>query len=154
MKVKNLLLQYNYDSVIHYRSYKMSNTQIYTAFFDTVKSSITKGTFAKLTLTKTIGQPELQNIYVRTAVENGILKLSVIHKIYNEGLQEIEKIVEMDDMEAELIPYINNPFMWVLLFTTEADVTMKLNKKRIANITEQPPTFKNPDAALAEFRGN
>ena len=130
----------------------MPNTQTFTTFFDTVKTSIANGTFAKLTLTKTIGQPELQNIYVRTAVENGILKLSVIHKIYNEGLQEIEKIVEMDDMEAELIPYINNPFMWVLLFTTEADITMKLNKKRIANITEQPPTFKNPDATLADFR--
>ena len=136
---------------IHFRKHKMPNTQTFTTFFDAVKTSIANGTFAKLTLTKTIGQPELQNIYVRTAVEDGVLKLSVTHKIYNEGLQEIEKTVEMDTMEAELVRYINNPFMWVLLFTTEADITMKLNKKRIANITEQPPTFKNPDAVLTEF---
>jgi hypothetical protein len=132
----------------------MPNSLTIATFFDYVKSSINEGTFAKLTLTKTIGKPELQNIYVRTAVEDGVLKLSVTHKIYNEGLQEIEKIIEMNAMEAELVPYINNPFMWVLLFTTEADITMKLNKKRIANITEQPPTFKNPDAVLAEFKGN
>ncbi|HSD13511.1 MAG TPA: hypothetical protein VLB74_02565 [Flavobacterium sp.] len=132
----------------------MISNPTYTEFFNIVKASIQDGTFAKLTLTKTIGRPELQNIYVRTAVENGVLKLSIIHKIYKEGLQEIEKIVELDAMETELVPYINNPFMWVLLFTTEADITMKLNKKRIPNITEQPPTFKHPDAVLEEFRSD
>ncbi|KGO90193.1 hypothetical protein [Flavobacterium suncheonense] len=130
----------------------MTNTIVFSSFFNAVHSSIADGTFAKLTFTKTIGKPELLNIYVKTAVENGTLKLSVIHKIYNEGLQEIEKIIELDDLESELTPYINNPFMWVLLFTTEADITMKLNKKRIANISEQPPTFKNPDAALTVFK--
>jgi hypothetical protein len=129
----------------------MPNTETYIQFFNTVKESIANKTFAKLTLAKTIGQPELQNIYIRTAVEDGILKLSVTHKIYNEGLQEIEKIVALDQLEAEAIPYINNPFMSVLLFTTEADITMKLNKKRVASITEQPPTFKNADAVLLGF---
>lgn len=129
----------------------MPNTETYTQFFNAVKESIANKTFAKLTLAKTIGQPELQNIYIRTAVEDGVLKLSVTHKIYNEGLQEIEKIVNLDQLENEAIPYINNPFMSVLLFTTEADITMKLNKKRVASITEQPPTFKNADAVLLEF---
>lgn len=129
----------------------MPNTETYTQFFNAVKESIANKTFAKLTLAKTIGQPELQNIYIRTAVEDGVLKLSVIHKIYNEGLQEIEKIVDLDELETEAIPYINNPFMSVLLFTTEADITMKLNKKRVASITEQPPTFKNADPVLLGF---
>lgn len=129
----------------------MPNTDTYTQFFQTVRNSITKKTFAKLTLAKTIGKPELQNIYIRTAVEEGVLKLSVTHKIYNEGLQEIEKIVGLDQLESETVPYINNPFLSVLLFTTEADITMKLNKKRVASITEQPPTFKNADAALLNF---
>jgi len=129
----------------------MPNTETYIQFFNVVKESIANKTFAKLTLAKTIGQPELQNIYFRTAVEDGILKLSVTHKIYKEGLQEIEKIVGLDQLEEEAIPYINNPFMSVLLFTTEADITMKLNKKRVASITEQPPTFKNADAGLLDF---
>ena len=129
----------------------MLNLSTYTDFFTTAKTSIEDGTFAKLTLAKTIGKPELQNIYVRTKVEDGILKLAVTFKIYKDGLQEIEKTIALGEMESELIPYINNPFMSVLLFTTEADVTMKLNKKRLATITEQPPTFKNADAVLIEY---
>ena len=129
----------------------MPNTPTYNALFDKVRESIKEGTFAKLTLAKTIGDPDLKNIYIRTTTEDGVLRLAVTHKIYNEGLQEIEKIINMEELETEVVPYINNPFMSVLLFTTEADVTMKLNKKRVANITEQPPTFKNADANLLEF---
>lgn len=130
----------------------MTNAIVFSSFFNAVHSSIAAGTFAKLTFTKTIGKPELLNIYVRTAVVDNVLKWAVTFKSYNEGLQETEKIIELNDLESELTPYINNPFMWVLLFTTEADITMKLNKKRIANINEQPPTFKNPDATLTEYR--
>ena len=43
----------------------MSNTIVYSAFFKAVQESISNGTFAKLTLAKTVGKPELQNIYVR-----------------------------------------------------------------------------------------
>ena len=127
------------------------NILIFNNFFNHVSESISNGTFAKLTLAKTIGKPELQNIYVRTITQDGVLKLSVTFKIYNEGLQEVEKIIKMEEMEAELTPYIANPFMSVLLFTTDADITMKINKKRNASIIEQPPTFKNADANLLEF---
>lgn len=129
----------------------MLNTITYQEFFNTFKESITSKTFAKLTFAKTIGKPELQNIYVRTFDENGELKLLVTFKIYKEGLQEIEKTIPIEEAENELIPYINNPFMSVLLFTTEADITMKLNKKRVATITEQPPTFKNADPNLLDY---
>lgn len=126
----------------------MLNTETYTTFFAAVRESIADKTFAKLTLAKTIGKPELQNIYIRIAVQERALCLSVTHKIYKEGLQEIERIVPLEELENETIPYINNPFMSVLLFTTEADITMKLNKKRVATIIEQPPTFKNADPNL------
>ena len=129
----------------------MTNTETYSHFFQTVRDSIASKTFAKLTLAKTIGKPELQNIYIRIATENGKLKLSVTHKIYQEGLQEIEKIVDLEQLEAETVPYFYNPFLTALLFTTEADITLKHNKKRVANITEQAPTFKHPDAVLLEL---
>lgn len=130
----------------------MENNITYTTFFNKFKESINDGTFAKLTFAKTIGKPELQNIYVRTALIDNVLKLNVTFKIYKDGLQETEKIIEIATIESELTSYINNPFMSVLLFTTEADITMKLNKKRVATITEQAPTFKNADAALLEYR--
>ena len=130
-----------------------ANNIVYTAFFNQVKASIANGTFAKLTLSKTIGKPELQNIYVKTIVEDNILKLAMTHKIYITEKQEVLHIHPIGELETELTQYINNPFMWALLFTTEADITMKLNKKRVASIVEQPPTFKNADANLVEFLG-
>ena len=130
-----------------------SNTIIYSEFFNQVRASITAGTFAKLTLAKTVGKPELQNIYVKTIVEDGILKLVMTHKIYTTEKQEVVKICKLDDLESELIPHINNPFLSALLFTTEADINLKLNKKRVARIEEQAPTFKNADANLVEFLG-
>lgn len=127
------------------------NTITYTDFFNQVRASIALGTFAKLTLAKTVGKPELQNIYVKTIVEDCILKLSMTYKIYTNEKQEIVEICKLDDLESILIPHINNPFLSALLFTTEADITMKLNKKRMATIIEQPPTFKNADASLLTF---
>jgi len=50
-----------------------------------------------------------------------------------------------------LLPYINNPFMSALLFTTEADVVYKLNKKRAVSITEKAPTFAHASTVLTEF---
>lgn len=129
----------------------MENNITYTTFFNKVRESIANGTFAKLTLAKTVGKPELQNIYVKTIIEDKKLKLTLTYKIYTTEKQEIVKICEMEDMEKELVPCINNPFLSCLLFTTDADITMKLNKKRIASIIEQPPTFKNADPVLLEF---
>ncbi len=126
------------------------NTETYSHFFSLVQESIKNKTFAKLTLAKTIGKPELQNIFVRTKIIDQTLQASVIFKIYNEGLQEIEKIMPLDTLENELVPYMNNPFMSALLFTIEHDIVLKLNKKRVATINHLPPTFKNADATLLE----
>ena len=131
-----------------------TNTITYTEFFNQVRASIADGTFAKLTLAKTVGKPELQNIYVKTIVEDNVLKLSLTYKIYTTEKQELVKICALEDLESELIPHINNPFLSALLFTTEADITMKLNKKRVASIIEQAPTFKNTDQNLIDFLAN
>lgn len=129
----------------------MSNTIVYSAFFKAVQESITNGTFAKLTLAKTVGKPELQNIYVRMHIEENVLKTALTFKIYNGVKEEIVKISTIDALESDLTPHLINPFFSALLFTTEADITMKINKKRIASIIEQPPTFKNADPILLEF---
>lgn len=131
----------------------MENNSTYTAFFNQVKASIANGTFAKLTLAKTVGNPELQNIYVRTIVVEEKLKLSLTFKIYKDELEEIVKECEIENMQTELVPFMNNPFLTALLFTTEKDVTVKLNKRREANITEKAPTFKHASAELLAFLG-
>uniref|UniRef100_UPI004048C8E5 hypothetical protein n=1 Tax=Flavobacterium sp. TaxID=239 RepID=UPI004048C8E5 len=69
------------------------NTITYTEFFNQVRASIANGTFAKLTLAKTVGTPELQNIYVKTIVEDNILKLSMTYKIYTTEKQEVNRFI-------------------------------------------------------------
>lgn len=127
----------------------MPNSLTFATFFNRVKASIADGTFAKLTLAKTIGNTDLMNIYMRSVIEGDELKFSLTFKFQRE---EVVEIHTLDEAIAVMIPYINNPFLSALLFTTEADVTMKLNKKRVATITEQAPTFKNADAVLIEFK--
>jgi hypothetical protein len=131
----------------------MENNSIYTTFFNQVKECIANGTFAKLTLAKTVGNPELQNIYVRTIVVEDKLKLSLTFKIYKDGLEEIVKECEIEEMQTELVPFMNNPFLTALLFTTERDVTVRLNKRREAILSEKEPTFKHASADLLEFLG-
>jgi len=57
----------------------------------------------------------------------------------------------LENLESEVTPYLTNPFLTALLFTIEEDVTMKINKKKVASIIEQPPTFKNADPVLIEY---
>lgn len=129
----------------------MSNTPTYNIFFNQFKKSITDNTFAKLTLAKTIGNTQLMNIYVRTVVVESELKLTLTFKYQTE--EEI-LIHTIEETIPTLISYLNNPFLSALLFTTDADISLKLNKKRIASIIEQSPTFKNADAVLLSFNPN
>jgi len=129
----------------------MPNTETYKLFFDKVKDSISDGTFAKLTLAKTIGNTQLMNIYIRTNADEIQLKLALTFK-FQTG--EEVKILTIEEGLNELIPYLNNPFLSAILFTTDSDLMLKLNKKRVANIIEQPATFKNADPILLEYLSN
>lgn len=126
----------------------MPNTAVFNTFFNHVRNSISDGTFAKLTLAKTIGNTDLMNIYMRSILEEDELKFTLTFKFQQ------EEVVETHSLETAIetmIPYINKPFLSALLFTTKADITMKLNKKRVASITEQSNTFKNADPVLLEY---
>lgn len=127
----------------------MPNTDIYSTFFDSFQSSIADGTFAKLTLAKTIGNTQLMNIYVRNVVVDQELKLSLTFKYQTEEEVFIHTIEEAIPI---LISHLNNPFLSALLFTINADVKLKLNKKRVASILKQSPTFKNADPVMLSFQ--
>ncbi len=116
--------------------------------FEHLKTSLSNGTFAKLTLGKTVGKTELTNIYFRTIVENETLKFNVTFRYLSEEIVEIKPI---EDVVMLLSQYLNNPFLTVILFTTEKDILIKLNKKRVATVTEMDNTFKNADPVLLEY---
>ncbi|MFN3752869.1 hypothetical protein [Flavobacterium sp.] len=126
----------------------MSFSESFTEFYNQVKASLADGTFAKLTLAKTIGNTDLMNIYVRPIIEDEILKMELKYKFQQEEMVEIYGI---DATRERLVTYINNPFLSAILFTTEFDLTYKLNKKRAVSITESPNTFMNPSEVLSEY---
>ncbi|MCW2117928.1 hypothetical protein [Flavobacterium sp. 7A] len=128
----------------------MSFNPLFAEFWQKVIESIHNGTYAKLTLAKTIGDTELKNIYVRPVLEGeNAFKMSVIARYKTE---EIESFHSLEDTFAFLVPYMNNPFLTALLFTTENDLTFKLNKKRVARIIDQAPTFKNASDVIIEMK--
>ena len=126
----------------------MSYSEQINAIYEHLKTSLSNGTFAKLTLGKTIGKTELTNIYFRTIVDNDTLKFNVTFRYLSEEIIETKPI---EDVILLLNQYLNNPFLTVILFTTEKDILIKLNKKRIATITEMDNTFKNADPVLLEY---
>lgn len=126
----------------------MSFIETFSDFYNKVKASLADGTFAKLTMAKTIGNTDLMNIYVRPIIEEGILKLELKYKFQQEEVIEIHTI---DAARDKLVTYINNPFMSAILFTTQFDLTYKLNKKRAVNITEKGNTFGNASEVLLEY---
>ena len=128
----------------------MSYQPIFAQFWEKVKESIENKTYAKLTLAKTIGDTDLKNIYVRPVLlENDVFALSLTAKYKTE---EIESTHTLDEAFMVLAPYMNNPFLTALLFTTENDITFKLNKKRVGTIVEQAPTFKNASDVILEMK--
>ena len=126
----------------------MAFTESFTEFYNKVKTSLADGTFAKLTMAKTIGNTDLMNIYVRPIIDEGILKMELKYKFQQEEQIEIHSI---DIARDVLIPYINNPFLSAILFTTEFDLTYKLNKKRVVSITESSNTFGNASEVLLGY---
>jgi hypothetical protein len=86
---------------------------------------------------------------VRPVLLDDSFKLSVIARYKTE---EIESFHTLEEAFFVLSPYMNNPFLTALLFTTENDITFKLNKKRVGSIIEQAPTFKNPSDVIIEMK--
>lgn len=127
----------------------MSYEPILKEFWQKVKESIQSGTFAKLTLAKTIGDTEIKNIYFRLVInEDNTYGVSLTARYKTE---EIESFHTLDEAFIVLTPYIKNPFLTALLFTTDADITFKVNKKNMGSIIEQAPTFKNASPVMLEM---
>lgn len=122
---------------------------ILNAFFEHVEASIKKGTFAKLTLAKTIGDTELKNIYVHLNIlEDQTYNFAIMMRYKTEEIQSFHSIEETFVL---LSSHIKNPFLTALLFTTENDITFKVNKKNVGTIIEQAPTFKNVSIVMQEM---
>ena len=111
--------------------------------------SVKNGTFAKLTLAKTIGDTDLKNIYVQVCELNDSYGFRLTFKYKTEEVEQLHTVEETYDV---LTPYLKNPFQTVLLFTTEFDLTLKINKKNVGTIIDQPPTFLKPSLSITDLQ--
>lgn len=127
----------------------MSFQTEFAHFWESVKESMSNYTFAKLTLAKTIGDTELKNIYMRPVLVDDQVRISLIARYKTE---EVESFHTLEEAFFILSSYMNNPFLTALLFTTEHDLTFKLNKKRVGSIVEQAPTFKSASDVVLEMK--
>ena len=127
----------------------MSFQPEFALFWERVKESMAQYTFAKLTLAKTIGDTELKNIYMRPVLVDDQVRISLIARYKTE---EVESFHTLEEAFFVLSSYLNNPFLTALLFTTENDLTFKLNKKRVSSIVEQAPTFKSASDVVLEMQ--
>lgn len=110
-------------------------------FWEQVKESVKEGQFAKLTMAKTIGKPDLRNIFLRPIYSEDGFKVLMKFRYRSRETEDTEEEVTLEEAFVDLKPHLKKHFFTVLLFTTTKDVTFKVNKKGAASITENSPTF-------------
>ena len=120
----------------------MPYLEVFDLFWKQVTESVEEDRFAKLTMAKTIGKPNLRNIFVRPVYSEGDFK--VLLKLRYRSIETEDQEDELTLEEAFLVlkSHLKKSFSSVLLFTTTKDVSFKINKKGAGSITESLPTFK------------
>ena len=121
----------------------MSYQDVFVIFWKQVKESVQEGRFAKLTMAKTIGKPNLRNIFVRPVYSEDGFKVLLKLRYRSLETEDKEDELTLDEAFVVLESHLIRSFSSVLLFTTTKDVTFKINKKGAGSITESAPTFSD-----------
>ncbi|WP_340154858.1 hypothetical protein [uncultured Winogradskyella sp.] len=121
----------------------MTYQDVFVEFWEQVKESIKEETFAKLTMAKTIGKPELKNIFLRPIYSEDDFRVLLKYNFRPRETEDIEEEMSLDEALVIVKSHLKTSFLSVLLFSTKKDVVFKVNKKGVGTITENHPTFKN-----------
>ena len=121
----------------------MTYQDVFTEFWKQVTESIDEGTFAKLTMAKTIGKPELKNIFLRPIYADDDFRVMLKYSFRPRETEDVEEEMDLEDALVIIESHLKTAFLSVILFSTTKDVVFKVNKKGIGTITEGAPTFKN-----------
>ncbi|MGL1887605.1 MAG: hypothetical protein OCD76_13905 [Reichenbachiella sp.] len=121
----------------------MPYQDVFVLFWEQVKESVQEGRFAKLTMAKTIGKPNLKNIFVRPVYSEDGFKVVLKLRFRSKEMEDKEDELTLEEAFEVLKPHLKKSFSSVLLFTTTKDVIFKINKKDAGSITENPPSFKS-----------
>ena len=119
----------------------MPYQDLFVLFWEQVKESVQEGRFAKLTMAKTIGKPNLRNIFVRPVYSENDFKVLLKLRYRSRETEDEEEELTLEEAFVVLESHLIKSFSSVLLFTTTKDVTFKINKKGAGSIVENIPTF-------------
>ena len=119
----------------------MPYQDVFVVFWKQVEESLQEGRFAKLTMAKTIGKPNLRNIFLRPVNSEDGLKVLLKLRYRSKETEDQEDEMTLDEAFVVLKSHLIKSFSSVLLFTTTKDITFKVNKKGAGSITEFAPTF-------------
>ncbi len=120
----------------------MSYQAVFALFWEQVKESVQEGTFAKITMAKTIGKPNLKNIFVRPINSKDDFKVLVKFSYRSRETEDTETACTLEETFGILESHLKAPFYSVLLFTTAKDLIFKINKKGAGRITETAASFR------------
>lgn len=119
----------------------MAYEEDFAQFWEQVKESVKEGRFAKLTMAKTIGKPELKNIFARPVYSDKGFTVLLKLRYLSKETEDIERQLTLEQALEVIKEHLRNPFFSVILFTTTADVIFKINKKGAGSISTNPPSF-------------
>lgn len=125
-----------------------SYQEVFVVFWEEVKKSVQENCFAKLTMAKTIGKPDLKNIFIRPISLESDANVLVKFHYRSRETEDTKNECSLEEAFTILKPHLKKSFLSVLLFTTTKNVTFKINKKGAGSITENYPTFTS--VALAD----
>ena len=121
----------------------MPYQDVFVIFWKQVEESLQEGRFAKLTMAKTIGKPNLRNIFLRPVYSEDSFKVLLKLRYRSRDTVDKEEKLTLEEAFVVLKSYLRKSFSSVLLFTTTKDVTFKINKKGAGSITENLPSFSD-----------
>ena len=119
----------------------MPYQDVFVLFWEQVKESVQEGRFAKLTMAKTIGKPNLKNIFLRPFYSKDGFKVLLKLRYRSKETEDEEDELTLEEAFLVLKSHLVKSFSSVLLFTTTKDVSFKINKKGAGSITENSPSF-------------
>jgi len=120
----------------------MPYEDVFDLFWKEVIQSVEERRFAKLTMAKTIGKPNLRNIFVKPIYSEGDFKVLLKLRYRSKETEDQEDELTLEEAFVIVKSHLKKSFSSVLLFTTTKDVTFKINKKGAGRITESLPTFR------------
>ncbi len=119
----------------------MPYEEAFDLFWKEVLESVEKAQFAKLTMAKTVGKPNLRNIFVRPVYSEGEFKVLLKLRYRSVETEDQEDELTLEEAFVVIKSHLKKSFASVLLFTTEKNIIFKVNKKGAGSMAESAPTF-------------